>query len=293
MSTFKLSIIVINYNTKELTLNCVSSLYKQYEKELGDGEFEIVLIDNASPDGSGKELDNLLKDKKGLTFIESNKNLGFGGGNNKAAEKAKGELLLFLNSDTEILDKGLVNMVDFLSKNEKIGVLGARLENIDGTNQRSAVKFYNLPNLFLMLLGFERLGFLRKSPANISKVDWVSGASLMIRRNLFEKLNGFDKNLFMYAEDMELCFRVQKENYDVFFYPNIKIVHKELGSSNKAFAILNIYKGIKYFYKIHKSKRQYSFASFLLKVKAFMAIFFGIVSLDKGLIKTYGQAIKI
>lgn len=288
-----LSIIVINYNTKDLTLSCLDSIYKQYPKELENGEFEVILIDNASPDGSGKELLNQLKDRKEITFIESKENLGFGRGNNKAAEEAKGEFLLFLNSDTEISDKGLISMVEFLSKNEKVGVLGARLENIDGTNQRSAVKFYSLPNLFLMLLGLERLGFLRKSPANISKVDWVSGASLMIRRNLFEKLNGFDKNLFMYIEDMELCFRVQKANYDVFFYPNIKIVHKERGSSNKAFAVLNIYKGIKYFYKIHKSKGQYNFASFLLKTKAFLAVFIGVVSLDGKLINTYKQAIKI
>ncbi|OGH05975.1 MAG: hypothetical protein A2W22_03550 [Candidatus Levybacteria bacterium RBG_16_35_11] len=289
----KLSIVIINYNTKELTLNCIDSLYKQYKTELEDGGFEIVLIDNASTDGSGKELLNLLKNKKGIVFIESSRNLGFGGGNNEAAKKAKGKYLLFLNSDTEVLDRGLIDMVDFLDKNEKIGVLGARLLNIDGSDQRSAVKFYNLFNLFLMLVGLERVGFLRSSPSKIKKVDWVSGASLMIRRDLFEKLNGFDKNLFMYLEDMELCFRVQKENFDVFFYPNIKIVHKERGSSNKPFAILNIYKGIKYFYKTHKPKWQYVIANILLKKKAIFALILGIISYNRGLINTYKEAIKI
>ncbi|OGH10233.1 MAG: hypothetical protein A2152_00485 [Candidatus Levybacteria bacterium RBG_16_35_6] len=289
----KLSIIVINYNTKELTLNCIDSLYKQYKKELEDREFEVVLIDNASSDNSGKELKELLKEKRGIKIIESNENLGFGRGNNEAAKSAQGKYLLFLNSDTEIIDRGLIEMVNFMDRNEKAGVLGGRLLNIDGSSQKSAVKFYNLFNLFLMLLGFERLGFLRSSPSKIKKVDWVSGASLMIRSELFEKLAGFDKDLFMYAEDMELCFRVRKANYDIFFYPNIKIIHKERGSSDKTFAILNIYKGIKYFYKIHKPKWQYNVANFLLMKKAVLAIFLGTISYNKKLVDTYKQALKI
>lgn len=288
----KLSIIVINYNTKELTLNCLNSLFKLYKREFENGEFEIILIDNASPDGSGKELLNQLKDRKEITFIESKENLGFGRGNNKAAEKAKGEFLLFLNSDTEVLNDGLINMIDFLSKNEKVGVLGARLENVDGTNQRSAVKFYSLANLFLMLLGFERLGMVRSSYTKIKKVDWVSGASLMIKRKLFENLGGFDKNIFMYTEDMELCYRVQKAGFDVFYYPNIKIVHKERGSSNTTFAILNIYKGIQYFYKKHWPK-SYNIAVCLLRTKAAIAFLVGIITFNKNLARIYYQAIKL
>ena len=289
----KLSIIVINYNTKDLTLKCIDSIFKEYKKEIENGSFELILIDNASPDGSGKKLLDLFKNKNGITFIESKENLGFGGGNNKAAKIARGEYLLFLNSDTEVLDGGLLGMIEFLGKNERTGILGARLENIDGSNQKSAVKFYNLPNLFLMLLGFERFGLLRTSPAKISRVDWVSGASLMIRNDLFEKLGGFDKNLFMYIEDMELCYRAQKANFDVFFYPNIKIVHKELGSGNKTFAILNIYKGILYFYKTHKSVFQYNIARFILRSKAVVLKNVGILTGNKYFIKTYGEALEI
>jgi GT2 family glycosyltransferase len=289
----KLSIIVINYNTKDLTLSCIDSVYKQYEKELENGDFEIILIDNASFDGSGKELEKLLENKKNLTFVESRENLGFGRGNNEAAKRARGEFLLFLNSDTETLDRGLIEMVEFLSMNDNVGVLGARLENINGSNQKSAVKFYNLPNLFLMLLGLERFGMLRKSPSRITKVDWVSGASLMIRRSLFEMLDGFDKKIFMYMEDMELCYRVKKANFDVFFYPNIKIVHKERGSGNKTFAIVNIYSGILYFYKAHKSNFQYNSAKLFLRSKAGVLKNIGLLTKNTYLTKTYGQALEL
>lgn len=285
-----LSIIILNYNTKDLSLECVRSIIEQYQAELEKDLFEIVLVDNDSMDGSLGAFQKLKQ--KNLQVIASRENLGFSNGCNLGAKNAKGENLLFLNSDTQIKDQGFLKMLEYFKK-ERIGVLGGALKNEDGSMQPSVGKFYTLFNLFLMLLGLERLGFLRKSPSKIQKVDWVSGACLMVSRKVFNKIGGFAKELFMYGEDVELCFKAKKNGYPTYFYPDVSLYHKELGSSNRTFAILNIYKGILFFYKKHKSKPEYLIARFLLKAKARVLVAVGKLLKNEYLTKTYSQALSI
>lgn len=287
----KLSIIILNYKTKDLTLNCIQSIVEQYKKELDEEKFEIILVDNNSEDDSIKAFTKLRT--KNLQIIESQENLGFAKGCNLGASKAKGEYLLFLNSDTEIKDQGFLKMVDYLDQNEKVAILGGKLKNLDGTSQLSTGKFYSLISLFLMLLGMERKGLLRESPNEIKSVDWVSGASLMIRKEVFNKINGFEKDLFMYIEDMELCFKARKKGFQVYFYPNIMLFHKSLGSSNRSFAIFNIYKGILFFYKKHKSNWQYKIARLMLLSKAKILIAFGKLRKNSYYISTYEETLKL
>lgn len=288
----KLSIVILNYKTKELTLKCVESISEMYERELEEKILEIVLVDNNSGDDS---IDAFKKSKyhQFFSLIEGKENLGFGRGNNLGAKHAKGKFLLFLNSDTEVKDKGLLGMAAYMEKNEKVGILGGKLFFPNGKIQTSVGKFYTLPYLFLMLFGFERLGFIRKSPKEIEKVDWVSGASLMIGKELFDKLNGFDKNIFMYMEDVEICYRAKEIGYSTAFYPNVSILHKERGSSNKTFAILNIYKGVIYFYKKHKPFWQYLIARILLSLKALVSLLIGVLTFNKNLISTYKSTFSI
>ena len=283
----KLSIIILNYNTKDLTVRCIESIVKEYKKELDRGEIEIIIVDNASSDGSVETIQNSK-----LKIIENKENFGFAKGCNIGAKKALGEYILFLNSDTEVIDKGFLRMIKFLDVHKEIGILGGKLENIDGSIQPSAGKFYNLFNLVLMLLGLERLGFLRSSPDTIKKVDWVSGACMMIRKDLFTTLSGFDESLFMYMEDMEICFRAQQLGFMTYFYPNIKLKHKSLGSSNRTFAIINIYKGILHFYLKHKSRFEYIVVKALLIAKAAILIFIGVFTFNSILIDRYRKAIR-
>lgn len=283
----ELSIIVLSYNTKDLTINCLNSIVEQYKDELEKDRFEIIVVDNASSDDS---LDVLRKLKiKNFKLIESRENLGFSKGCNLGAKNASGAYLLFLNSDTEIKDQGFLKMVEYLKKDEKVGILGGALKNQDGTAQKSAGRFYNLFNLFLMLCGLDR----RLAPNKIQKVDWVSGASLMIRKKVFEKIGGFEKELFMYFEDVELCFKAKKKGYSTYFYPEISLYHRELGSSNRTFAILNIYKGVLFFYKKHKSKLEYKIAEFMLKTKALVLKYLGKILDNKYLENTYSEALNI
>lgn len=284
-----LSILILNYNTKNLTVLCIESIINNYQKELEKGYLEILIGDNASSDSSVTTFKKQFAGYKNILISENKTNLGFAKGHNTLAKKARGKYLLFLNSDTQITNTGLKETISYLEKNEGIGILGLKMINKDGSYQASCGSFYNTFNLLIMLLGGERFGLLRSSPDRIQGVDWVSGGAMLVQKELFEKLNGFDENFFMYIEDMELCFRAKKEGYLTYFYPFIKIIHNELGSSNKSYAILNIYKGILYFYKKHSSKSQYFYAKSIFRLKAHIAVIVGAIIGRKSFEQSYKQ----
>jgi hypothetical protein len=290
----KLSIVTLSYNTRDLTLACLKSIVSIFKKELEGKGLEIIIVDNNSSDDSAESVGNYISSIRYegiIRLIKNKENLGFGKGCNVGAKEAGGKFILFLNSDTQVLDKGFFRMTKFLDENLKVGILGGKLENSDGSVQTSAGKFYNLFNLLIMLLDLERLGFLRSSPEKIQKVDWVSGACLMIRSDIFRKLSGFDEKIFMYMEDMEICFRAKKLGYETYFYPNIKLLHKSLGSSNRTFAIINIYKGILHFYSKHKTHLEYLVAKTLLTFKAEILIAVGFLTFNPELRDRYRKAI--
>lgn len=286
----KLSIVVLSFNTKNLTVKCLKSITSQYKNYLGK-EVELILVDNASQDQTIAAVENLKIPS--LKIVQNKENLGFSKGNNEGIKDATGKYLLFLNTDTEVRDQGFLKMIKFLSENEKIGILGGKLKNKDGSDQPSCGSFYTLGNLILMLLGAERFGLLRESPKNVKRVDWVSGACMMVRKDLFKKLSGFDENFFMYIEDMELCFRARKLGRHTYFYPDLNLIHKELGSGNRGFAISQIYKGILYFYKKHQSFWEFLFVKVLLTLKAITALIIGLLTNDAYLKNTYGKALKL
>ena len=289
-----LSIIILNYKTKYLTISCLESIVKLYKQELIRSVLEIIIVDNGSKDDSLESIKNYLSSIKfeNIKTIGNKENVGFAKGCNIGSKEAKGKYILFLNSDTETKDRGFLKMVEYLENNERIGILGGKLSNIDGSAQPSAGKFYTLFNLFLMLIGAEVFLGIRKSPNKTSKVEWVSGGCMMIKKSLFEKLSGFDEKFFMYIEDMELCYRAKKLGYTTYFYQDVKVLHKELGSGNRFFAIINIYKGILHFYAKHKNYIQYVMAKTLLRAKAKIATIIGLLTGNSALVKMYSSAIK-
>jgi len=124
------------------------------------------------------------------------------------------------------------------------------------------------------------------------EVDWVSGGFMLIKRSVFEEMDGFDEHFFMYMEDMELCYRLKKRNKTVWYVPDARVVHIGQGSSNRSFAIVQIYKGLLYFYKKHKSHVEYLLVKFMLVLKGRMSIFVGILTNNSYLRSTYSQALK-
>jgi len=277
------SIIILSYNTKDLLKSCLESI----GKNLKGFEFEVIVVDNASTDATASAISN----NNAIKLIQNKENLGFSKGNNIGAKKARGEYLLFLNSDTEIQDNGLRRMLEFFKEHSDIGIVGAKLTNPDESSQRSAGNFYSIINTILMLFGGEH--FVRFSPKEIQEVDWVSGAFMMVRREIFRKLKGFDENFFMYMEDMEICFRAKKLGFSTYFYPDVSVLHKELGSSNRTFAIVHIYEGLLYFYKKHRGGFEYQLARGLLLIKALSAILLGSIVRNTYLTATYQKALKV
>lgn len=285
-----LSICILNYNTKDLILQCLSSLFGQYDKQINKKELEIIVVDNNSTDGS---IESIKKKFPKVILFENKENAGFSKGQNIAAKIAKGSYLFFLNSDTYVKDDHLLAMILYLESNKNVGVLGAKLYSPDGSQQLSVGKFYTFFNFLIMLISGERVGFLRSSPKKIIEVDWVMGAALMIKKRLFDVIGGFDEHFFMYIEDMELCYRVRKKGYMIMFYPDIKIVHEERGSSNRSFAVISIYEGLLYFYKKHKNYIQYKLVKIAFAIKACFAVTIGVIVGNRYLVSTYKRMINL
>ncbi len=268
----------------------MESLYAQYKKHFEQKEWEYIIVDNNSKDDSAKHLKKTVGQYIGFSFIQNPENTGFGAGNNLGVKHAQGEYVLFLNNDTTIQGRGIMDMFSYMQVHPEIAILGGELQNFDGTSQSSAGEFYTIFTLILLLLGLQRFGVTGKNPKEISKVDWVKGALFMIRKTVFEKLGGFDENIFMYTEDLELCYRAKEAGYSSYFFPTNGILHKDQGSSNRTFAIVNIYKNLLYFYKKHRPLWEYIVVKLLLQTKAILLILYGKLFKKEYFVITYEKA---
>lgn len=277
------SIIILSYNTEELTKRCLTAVFAHLKK----GTFEVIVVDNNSADGSVNMIKN---DFPQVRLMANDKNIGFAAGCNLGAKDAVGQYLLFLNSDIELEKDILPDLLTVFEKHSEAGVVGCQLVHTDGSPQRSYGEFYALGSVFRLLFGGEKAELKRFTATGVQKVDWVSGGCLVIKKDLFEAIEGFDDNFFMYIEDMELCYRVREKGSAVYFSPEIHVKHVGQGSSNKTFAIVQIYKGLQYFYKKHANPLQYTMVKLLLAVKALLSLSVGVVTGNSYLKKTYAEA---
>lgn len=299
----ELSIIIISYNTKKITENCLKSIFQSLKNTRIN--YEIIVVDNASTDGSvemlesyqnncrvsGSNLDTL---RVLVKVIKNKNNIGFAKANNQAAEIARGDYLLFLNSDILVLNAAIEKLYKFYKQNEKFfNFLGGKLLNKDLTPQPSCGPTYSLPMVFAHLfLKGDHWGLTRYSPNKTKEVDWISGACILTKKEIFQKLGGFDENIFMYMDEIELLFRAKKNGFKIFFYPEAKFIH--LGSASSAgrtYPILQVYRGLIYFYKKHHNDPISLFLlKFMLKLKAEISVLIGKLLNNKYLIKTYEEA---
>ena len=223
-----LSIIIVNYNKQDLLEKCIDSIYKETKIS-----FEIIIIDNG---GNHKKLD-LLSSLYANVVIKKNKiNRGFSSGCNQGALIAKGKHFLFLNPDTIILDGAIDKTYSFITSSSKHAVVGCKLLNFDGTYQPSCRSF---PSMFNHLI--ESLILYKIFPKNkiigkyymthmniddINEVDVVMGAFMMMKKDIFVTLNGFDEQFFMYSEETDFCFRAKKAKYKIFYFPKAYVMHE-------------------------------------------------------------------
>lgn len=296
MQKINLSIIIVSYNTKKITLNCLKSIISSLKNT--KLRYELIIIDNNSNDGSQKEISSFKSQNKeiNIVLIFNKKNVGFGKANNQAVKIAKGEYILFLNSDIIVLNNSIEKLYKFYKQNEKmINFLGGKLLNKNKTSQPSCGPMYYIPMVFAHLfLKGDYWGLTRYSPNNVKEVDWVSGACILTKKEYFNKIGGFDENIFMYMDEIDLLYRAKKYGFRVFFYPKAKFIHLGSASSGKrTYPILQVYKGLLYFYKKHRSQMENVILKFMLKLKARISIIVGYLTKNKYLIETYEKAYQL
>ena len=224
------SVVIVSFNTRDTTLQCLRELETDLAQLKGDSE--VFVVDNASHDGSA---DAIRAGFPGVHLIESNTNEGFGPANNRAFELARGEFFLLLNSDAFVHPGAIQTLVDFLREpeNERVGGVGPRLLNRDGTLQASCWKFPSPGRAWLEALGVARLfashpklgDYYRWSHDSRREVDFVIGACLLVRREVFEEVGGFDPEFFLYAEETDWQKRMLSKGWTVAFCPDALVTH--------------------------------------------------------------------
>ncbi len=295
MEKIDLSIVIISYNTKKLTRNCLESSLKSLKN--ATFSYEIVVVDNASKDGSQEMLKNYqtrLNDK--FKLILGNENIGFGKGNNLGVKHTRGKYILLLNSDIVALDDAISALFKFYTKHEeKYHFLGGKLLNKDMSPQPSACRFFTLPVVAgALFLRGDYWGLTRFSPRFVKQVDWISGACILTRKAYFEALGGFDKDIFLYMEEVDLLYRAKQRGYFTFFYPFARFIHLGSASSTgRTFPIVQVYRGFLYFYKKHRSPLALFCLKFMLKLKALIAVYIGKAIKNQYLIETYEKAYQL
>lgn len=245
-----LSVIIVNWNTRDLLAQCLGSVYANPPA----GELEVIVVDNGSTDGSGR----MVSSQYPNTFlIQNERNLGFARANNQALKIASGRYALLLNSDALLTDGALTQMITFLEAHPTAGALAPKLVNPDGSFQASFASFPSLWSEMLSMTGLARhvIGPYAPSPKPQpdefpSVVDWVSGASFMIRRDASNSVGLLDENYFFYGEEMDWCWRLRQAGWEVWYLPSVEVVHIG-GASSKKISIdsyLHLYDGkIKFF----------------------------------------------
>ena len=224
-----LSIIILNYKTKHL----LRLILKNVQALTIPVPYEIIVIDNASEDGSAEMVANLYPTVK---LIQSRENVGHAKGNNLGIRQAQGEFLLIVNTDIIIPDaESIMTAFEYLKQNPDVGILGPQLRNGDGSIQASCFRPYGSYTPLYRRTPLGRLGFAQRDlqrhlmtdfdHESLIDVDWILGACMFVRRSAVEKSGAFNENFFLYFADFELCDRLRFYGYRVVYFPDIHIVH--------------------------------------------------------------------
>ena len=211
----KLSIIIVNYKSRVYLEKCLGAIFSKIE--LGEN-FEVIVVNNDAEE----ELVDLTLIFPKIKVKQNKNNRGFGSGNNLGAKAARGEVLLFLNPDAELVSTDISTVLGEFEKNNEVGIVGSRL-----LTKNNAVQKWSAGReiTFLQILK-NNLGWKEKlSSEKKQEVAWVSGTAMFVRKNLFEALRGFDCRFFMYFEDVDLCLRARKLGKTVLYFPAFSAVH--------------------------------------------------------------------
>lgn len=285
----KLSIIITNWNSGIYLKKCLDSIFKNKPYF----SFEVILVDNDSSDISSETIKEY---EEKIIVIRNKENFGLSKANNIGIKVSKGECILFLNPDIEILSNSINKMVDFFQKQHKIGALGPKLIYKEGSTQPSYHGFITLSHAFFeissldwcfpknrfnkLILGkflgsiFKNLFASYKEYNDPTKVNVIMGSCFLTSKDILDKIGYFDEHFFLYHEENELCYRLKKKGYDCIYYPSAKVVHYNKQSTKKIpeKVFIERCKSLYYFFKEHYKKK-----ILLFKIVALIALKINIV----------------
>ncbi len=269
MKKIDVTIVIVNWNTREILKNCLKSIYD----DAGPVEYEVVVVDNGSTDGS---VDMIKAGFPRAQLIENNKNRGFAAANNQGIALARGRYVLLLNSDTIILDRAVAKTVDFADKHPKAGVVGCRVLNADKTLQLTCFRFPSILNEVLASLYLNKLfprnkffGRYRMSwweRNDIREVDVVTGCFMLVRKEAIDEVGVMDERYFIYTEEADWCYRFMQSGWKRLFTPNAEIIHLHgaSGSQQRPEMALQLRgSGLQYFKK-HQGYLSYVLVCFII-----------------------------
>jgi hypothetical protein len=279
------SIIIVNWNTKELLLDCLSSV----THTTADSRIETIVVDNGSHDGSPQEV---RKQFPQVTLIQNAENRGFARANNQALARVTGRYVLFLNSDAQLTEEALTNLVTFMDTTPGAGIAACQYLNQDGSKQNS---FDNFPTLATELLNKTALKTLfpekypskKREYANPLEVDSVIGACMIVRAEAIKQVGTLDEDYFFFIEETDWCFRMKQAGWKIYHLPHIKIYHLQGQSKEKnpSKAWIEYYRSVYIFFKKHRSM----FSYYILRLTRTGKVTINLLLVILGLLCTLGR----
>ena len=248
MPGIDLSIVIVNFNTKDYTVQCIESI----QKNPPSVTYEVILVDNASSDGS---VGFLAAKFPGIAIIQSEVNVGIAGGNNLGIKAASGRFILLLNNDTIVIPGSIDRTVEFLESHPDAGGVGGNLVNPDGSFQSG---YYNFPTLGRLFLITTKIGQMLHDyyPSNpragsIIEVDWMSTAFMTFRREALFGIGLVDEQYFIYSDESDLQLRMRKAGWKIYYLPDLETVHFGGRSLNPWRRRRLVYRGYLLFFTRH------------------------------------------
>ncbi len=276
MKTAKVTVVIVSYNVKYYTEQCLNSL----EKALKGIDCQVVVVDNNSKDGSAAYLSHRFRGR-GVEVIDSNHNLGFARANNLAIRQTKGEYVLLLNPDTIVGEDTIRNVVDFMDSHPKSGGVGVRMQNSNGSKAPESrrglpspfVAFCKMAGLCSCFPGSRTFGRYYMSYLGWDepcRIDVVSGAFFMLRRDALNRVGLLDEDFFMYGEDIDLSYRLLKGGYENWYLPQPMLHYKGESTHKSSFRYVHVfYRAMLIFFRKH-----YGHLSFCISLPIKLAIYF-------------------
>ncbi len=294
----KLSIVIVSFNTKKLLLDCLESVYQT----VGDLNLEVIVVDNASTDGSPQAIKDQFPQVK---IIANPANTGFAKANNQGIKRAGGEYVILLNSDTVVKSNALRRLVKFMDAHPQVGIAAPQLLNPNGSIQPNGGFLPRLSNIMAWMLFIDDLPWVKpwfwsyQLRGNYHfrhnrSLGWVQGAAMLLRSSMLDQTGPLDENIFMYAEDVDICLRARKAGWQVMLVADAQVIHTGFQSGSPQKAILGEFQGLKYIFKKHKPAWELPILRLLLKTGALLRCFiFGTILRDTKKYATYRTALAL